>query len=473
MTVRILVVDDDPALAAMLVKKIEREGYTAQAVNTLQQGLRIARQESCDIVLLDVVMPDGNGLDYLPEFKKCRFCPEVIIVTGYGGRDGAEIAIRGGAWSYIEKQKVIHDLPLHLKRALQYREEKKKFKVASVALKRKKIIGESDAIQRSFDALASSAASDASVLITGETGTGKELFARAVHDNSSRANGKFVVVDCASLPVNLMESVLFGHVKGAFTGANLPREGIIKLADQGTLFLDEIGELPLAMQKTFLRVLQERSYRPLGSDKEVTSKFRLVAATNRNLVEMVDQKTFRQDLLFRLKGLEMHLPPLRERKEDIKELVIFWLNKLCDRHGQESKGMAPDFVEGLRTHDWPGNVRELFQTLEQVFAGAADVPTLFSVHLPDNFRIRMLQAGIHSVLPRKEKERVHRPLQEMRTWRDHKAMVEEEYICDLMKGCRGNVKEACRISGISRARIYQLINRHSVSGNCSPTPSKD
>ncbi len=462
---RILIIDDDPGICNMLINRLERKGYEPVAVYTLKQGITLAEEEAWDVVLLDVHMPDGNGLEYLPRFIKSRSHPEVIIVTGDGAPDGAKKAIQGGAWTYIEKPNVIRDLPLHLTRALQYREEKQRVNALPLVLKRKHIIGDSEAMRRCYNDLAKAAVSDVNALIIGETGTGKEIFARAIHENSFRAKHDFVVVDCASLPENLIESALFGHVRGAFTGADISRDGLIKHADKGTLFLDEVGELPITMQKAFLRVLQERSYRPLGAGKEVQSNFRLVAATNRNLEEMVAQGTFRKDLLYRLKGLALQPPPLRKHKEDIKDLVLYYMARLGERYGQETKGMAPDFIEALVAYDWPGNVRELFQTIEQVLAGAIDAPTLFCVHLPEAFRIRLAHTGMQFMEIDKAKKK--RPLigKISLPWRDYKAEVEKEYMTHLMQECEGNVKTACSLSGLSRARLYQLMNRYNISGS--------
>ncbi len=466
MVPRILIVDDDPIICNMLKDRLERKEYEAEAFSSLKEGLIIAEEEVWDVVLLDVNMPDGNGLEYLPRFIKSRSQPEVIIVTGDGAPDGAKKAIQGGAWTYIEKPNLIRDLSLHLTRALQYREEKKRVNAIPLVLKRKHIIGDSEAMRRCYDDLAKAAVSDVNVLIIGETGTGKELFARAIHRNSSRARHDFLVVDCASLPENLIESALFGHVRGAFTGADVSRNGLVKHADKGTLFLDEVGELPMTMQKTFLRVLQERSYRPLGAGKEVQSDFRLVAATNRNLEKMVAQGTFRKDLLYRLKGLALQPPPLRKHKEDIKDLVLYYMAKLGERYSQETKGMAPDFIEALVDYDWPGNVRELFQTIEQVLAGAVNAPTLFCVHLPEAFRIRMAHNEMQfmETIDQAEKKR---PKIGKKTlpWRDYKTEVEKEYMIHLMQECEGNVKTACSLSGLSRARLYQLMNRYNMSGS--------
>ncbi len=463
MVARILIIDDDPGICTMLTDKLRREGYDVEAVNTLQLGMTLVEDDFWDVVLLDVQMPDGNGLEYLPQFIKSRSRPEVIIVTGEGAPDGAERAIQGGAWTYIEKPQVVRDLPLHLIRALQYREEKQRVNATPLVLKRKNIIGESEAMHRCYDDLAKAAASDVNVLITGETGTGKEVFARAVHENSSRAKHNFVVVDCASLPESLIESALFGHVKGAFTSADMARDGLVSHADKGTLFLDEVGELPMPIQKTFLRVLQERSYRPVGSGREMHSDFRLVAATNRNLEMMVSSGAFRKDLLYRIKGLTMQLPLLHERKEDIKDLVVYCMNRLCERYGQETKGMASDFIEALVTYDWPGNVRELFQTIEQVFARAVKAPTLFSIHLPEAFRIRMARAGVQVRKPEEAEKENEVSLKKTPLWRDYKAEVEKKYILRLLQESGGNKKDACRVSGLSRSRLYQLMNRYDIA----------
>lgn len=455
----ILIVDDDRHICGMLIEYLQESGHNPTAVHTLDDGLRSVGDTPCDVVLLDVQMPDGNGLEYLTRFTRAPASPEVIIITGHGDQDGAEKAIVSGAWSYIEKPDVIGNLALHLTRALQYRREKKKVKQVPVALKRNNIIGSSKVMNDCFDLLAKASSCDVNVLITGETGTGKELFARAIHENSGRAKANFVVVDCASLPENLIESTLFGHVKGAFTGADTRRDGLIKHAHGGTLFLDEVGELPLNMQKNFLRVLQERSYRPVGSSREIKSDFRLVAATNRDLDRRVRQGDFRSDLLFRLQGFSIELPPLRQRLEDIMELVTSFITRLCDRYGQETKGVAPDFIEALAAYDWPGNVRELYQTIEQVFADSFHSPTFFAIHLPKKFRIRQARAGIRTVQAIAPAADDVDPLP---TWQVYKDTFEKKYIRNLMQCSKNNIQAACRISGISRTRLYQLLHKHNL-----------
>lgn len=458
----ILVVDDDLMLCEMLVEQLVRIGHVAKGVSTLSEGLSQAKKVGYDVVFLDVQMPDGSGLDYLPKFKAAHSSPEVIIMTGRGDSHGAEKAITSGAWSYIEKPHVVRDLLLHLARALQYREESKRIEKVPVALKREHIVGNSPAINSCLDLVAKASASEVSVLVTGETGTGKELFAEAIHENSNRAQSNFVIVDCAALPETLIESTLFGYSKGAFTGADSSKDGLVRHADGGTLFLDEVGELPLNIQKTFLRVLQERKYRPVGSSREKYSDFRLVAATNRDLEEGVRAGTFRSDLLFRLQAFTINLPPLKERGDDIRELTNHYVEKLCQRYGRETKGIGPDFIKALVSYHWPGNIRELFQVLEQVLANAIQNPTLFANHLPKHFRVLQAQAGIKAAGPVSPVQDEALENEIFPSWRQNKERVEKEYVRKLMLHSDGNIKEACRVAELSRTRLYQLLHKYEL-----------
>jgi two-component system, NtrC family, response regulator len=452
----ILIVDDDMILARMLVDHLTTSGHRAEIANTLAEGVHKIKNTIFDVVFLDVRLPDGNGLEYLPQFKGAQSAPEVIIITGQGEADGAEKAVISGAWSYIEKPYVFRELPLHLTRALQYRQEKKKVVEIPVALKRDRIIGSSRSLNKCLDQVARTAACDVSVLITGATGTGKELFAKAIHENSARAEKNFVVVDCAALPETLIESILFGHVKGAFTSAEKQQNGLVRHAHGGTLFLDEVGELSVNIQKTFLRLLQEHEYRPVGSSRHEYSNFRLVAATNRDLGECVRSGHFRDDLLFRLQAFTIDLPPLKERLEDIRELVTYFIARLCERYGLETKGVAPDFIEALMSYDWPGNIRELYQTIEQVFTGALLGPTCFAIHLPEKFRVQQARAGFET------RKNVDSLGAIPASWREYKEVHEKHYIQKLKLVSDNNISEACRISGLSRTRLYQLLNKYRV-----------
>lgn len=464
----ILIIDDDDMMCATLTTLVERKGHSASSCMTLQEGIAKANQEDFDVVFLDVKMPDGNGLDALPKIEASPSSPEVIIMTGYGDASGAELAIKSGAWDYIEKGFSVKEITLSLERALQYRYEKKEVNHARKAatLKRDEIIGSSVSLKACLDLVAQSAESDANVFITGETGTGKELFAQAVHQNSRRSKENFVVVDCTSLPETLVESLLFGHEKGSFTGADKAQDGLVRQANKGTLFLDEVGELPLTLQKAFLRVLQEHRFRPLGSNQEVESDFRLVAATNRDLDEMVKQGTFRSDLLFRLRSFIIELPPLRERREDIKDLTRYHIDRFCDRYGLPSKGFSPEFLETLGSYSWPGNIREFVNTIDRTLATARFEQTLFPKHLPSNIRVQVAQSSLENhphEEPFASNQHVQR-LPKLQEFRDTVyAQAENQYLQDLMEISAKDIPEACRISGLSQSRLYALLKKYSIS----------
>ncbi len=283
-----------------------------------------------------------------------------------------------------------------------------------------------------------------------------------------------MVVDCASLPETLIESTLFGHVKGAFTGADRTVNGLIKMADGGTLFLDEIGEMPERIQKSLLRVLQERRFRPVGTTREESSDFRVIAATNRDLDQLVDQGLFRADLLYRLRSLTLNLPPLREREEDIRPLSSYFLARLCDRARVATKGMDDEFSTYLTAYHWPGNVRELKQTMEQVFANAVQHPTLFPNHLPAHIRVFNTLAGLKPAsISNPTTANISTPTT-LLSWKVYKTLNEADYLRQLVASANDNVKEMCRISGLSRSRLYQLLSQHGLGsapiGQTTDTP---
>ena len=463
---RIVIIDDDRILAKLLGAEIRSLGHTVICAHTLKEGLDYVRENPVDLIFLDVFLPDGNGLDALGTIFKMPAAPEVIIITGEGDPDGAELAIRSGAWDYIAKPpSSIKDLVLPLTRALQYRNEKSR--PSTVKLKRCGIVGNSRQIRACLETVASAAYGDANVLITGETGTGKELFAEAIHENSKRKNNNLVVVDCAALPENLVESMLFGHVKGAYTGADTSHTGLVKQADGGTLFLDEVGEMPLHIQRVFIRVLQERRFRPLGGNREIESDFRLVAATNRDLEEMVGKGGFREDLLFRIRSITFELPPLRERKGDAVELAAHYIRVICKRNGVQPKGMSTDFVEAVTNDRWPGNVRELIHAVETAVAVAGPEPTLFQRHLPADIRVRLAQKNLRNLKDKQEEQSLTldapRNLPTLQSVRESTIIrVEKQYLKDLMLLTDGDIKEACQISKLSRSRLYSLLQKYHI-----------
>jgi two-component system, NtrC family, response regulator len=456
----ILIIDDDQSVSEMLSEVVGKMGHEFRVASTLFEGSKEALSAPFDVVFLDVMLPDGSGLDMLETLRETASAPEVIIITGAGDPDGAETAIRNGAWDYIEKPLSASIISLPLLRALQYREAKAA-KQKPIPLKLEGFVGSSKKMKSCLEILAQASASDANVLVTGETGTGKELFARAIHSNSLRSKESFVTVDCAALPSTLVESVLFGHEKGAFTGATTSQTGLVKQADGGTLFLDEVGELPLSIQKAFLRVIQERTFRPVGGKEEQRSDFRLIAATNRNLDEMAQSGTFRKDLLFRLRAITIELPPLREHPEDIKDLVVYYLSKMCERCGVGMKGFAPEFIDYLIDYSWPGNIRELKHAIESLLAAAGDEPLLFQKHLPLNIRIHLARKSVSA----KEKNLEEPFLPETFKTRRQTAikMIDNCYLQDLMRFTKWDIKRACDISRLSKPRLYDLLRNYGVT----------
>nr|WP_321257972.1 sigma-54 dependent transcriptional regulator [uncultured Pseudodesulfovibrio sp.] len=477
---RILIIDDDFEICETMESLITRLTHECASAHTMDEGMRQANKSEFDVIFLDVSLPDGNGLNILPDIMALPNPPEVIILTGKGDPDGAELAIKGGAWDYLLKPSSIREISLTLGRALKYHE--KKGGANSIgSLDLTGVVGESPSIKASFNLLSQAARSDSNALITGQTGTGKELFAATIHENSKRKSGNFVVVDCAGLTESLLESTLYGHRKGAFTGAQKDRIGLIKLADHGTLFLDEVGEMPLSMQKAFLRVLQERTFRPVGDTREQTSNFRLVAATNRNLDDMVDKGEFRSDLLYRLKTMHIHLPPLMDRPEDIRALSVFRVQQLCKQYGMEPKTLGSDFHPALASYNWPGNVRELFNTLERAVVASGDEKTLYAMHLPRELRIKMAKAQIErmtgtEVVSDKADTTVAEPVrkigqdifedifdQELPTLRDFKGMAEKIYLGELIRQCGGDLAKILITSKLSRSHFYSLLKKYGLS----------
>lgn len=461
---KILIIDDDLEICEMLLNLFYQMGHGAICRNTLTSGLKEVTSNPYDIVFLDVQLPDGSGLDILPKIRKTRSSPDVIILTGFGDADGAEIAIKYGAWDYIQKPVSLKALTLPLQRIIQYREELKNARQSTVALKLDGIVGNSGRMRSCYDLVAQAASSSTNVLITGETGTGKELFSRTIHKNSSRSGNGFVVVDCAALPDTLVGSVLFGHIKGAFTGAQSAQEGLVKQAHGGTLFLDEVGELPFAVQKVFLRVLQEQQFRPVGGKYEVKSDFRVIAATNRDLDEMVKSGQFRKDLLYRLKALTINLSPLREHPEDIIDIALFHTKKCCERNQIGTKGFSPEFLEALKNYKWPGNVRELVNSLETALIAAEHAHNLLPVHLPEHIRIKTVRATFEnqteSFASSKKNSTVPVPLP---SFREFIESAERKYFQNLISYTQKNIKASCNISGLSRSRLYGLMKKHNIS----------
>jgi two-component system NtrC family response regulator len=464
---RILVVDDDEGMCYTLTRMAEEEGHDARSAHTLKEGLEMIRSGAFDVVFLDVRLPDGSGIQAIPRVQTIANPPEIIIVTGYGDKDGAKTALKSGVWDYIEKPARIDALRLSLKRALQYRRQNISLR-DPLSIERGGIVGSSSKLAMCLSLMAHAAQSDASVLICGDTGTGKELFARAIHNNSVRADKPFVVVDCASLTRNLTESILFGHAKGAFTGADKASQGLILKAHGGTLFLDEVGELPLNLQKNFLRVLQEKRFLPVGAQEELASNFRLVSATNCDLDAEVEAGRFRQDLLFRLRSIMIELPPLRDRKKDIREIVQHQVKTVRHRLNLPAKEISDEFFEALEAYNWPGNIRELINTVDHALAMEPTCPTLYPKHLPEHIRMHTIGGK------QDELEEIYTdmfsaaagPAGGFPLLKDYRRSaiesIEKWYISKLMPRCGDDIDKACKVSGLKRARLYQLIKKYGL-----------
>jgi two-component system NtrC family response regulator len=322
------------------------------------------------------------------------------------------------------------------------------------------IIGNSPQLMASLQMLAEAAASGVNVLLLGETGVGKELFAQALHKNSTRAAHPFVTVDCAALPASLVESHLFGHAKGAFTGADRSREGLLVTAHQGTLFLDEVGDLPALIQGSFLRALELRRFRPVGEVREVESQFRLVAATNRDLEQLAALDLFRSDLLFRLRGISIPIPPLRDRAEDIPDLARHAVLRFCAQHAMPVKEIADGCLNLLLSYAWPGNVRELFHTMARACVAAGHQDRIFAAHLPTELRVAVARRKVDAA----PQAAFHGPdlsaLADMPSLREWKTRAEAMYVDQLLGHCRGDMRKAADIAGLSRGHMYELLKKH-------------
>jgi len=460
---KILIIDDDPNICTVLSEKFKRMDQDVYWSLTLNDGLDKINSDEFDIVFLDINLPDGNGLEAIGVIREHPFAPEIIIMTGGGDSAGAEIAIKSNAWDYIQKSGSHKQFEFSLIRALEYRQQKQA-KIQEKKIKREAIIGESRQIKLCLRNILKASNNEVPILITGETGTGKELFAKAVHENSLRHQKNFIVVDCTSLPEHLVESVLFGHSKGAFTGADSHKEGLISIADGGSLFLDEIGELPLAIQKKFLRAFQEKKFRPVGSKIEISSDFRLISATHRDLMKMVKKNQFREDLYFRIANIKIETPPLRNRKSDIPLLVTHHMERKKKLFDELPHEVSQEFMDDLSGYDWPGNVRELFNAMDSACSDAFQESMLFSKHLPDHIRIFNIQNRINK--QNKDEAGLLTPEKsvpvETLIFKDYIEKMKHSYINCLMSHTQGKIQTACRLSGLSRGHLYLLLKKYNI-----------
>ena len=389
MSERILVVDDEDIIRESLTFVLKKEGYTVQEAENGLVAYNKLQEESFDLVITDLEMPEMKGIELLEEIKKLNIQTSVIIITAFGSLDTAICALRSGASDYLLKPVEFDELLIKIKRLFEVKNLLLENRLLRKEVQRnfdfENIIGKSPAIKKIYDMIQTVAETDTTVLITGKSGTGKELVARALHYNSRRKNKPLISVNCGTIAENLIESELFGHKRGAFTGAISDKDGLVKAADGGTLFLDEISELPVQLQVKLLRILQEKEYTPVGSTSSISVNVRFLASTNRDLKEEVSAGRFREDLYYRLNVVEINLPSLKEREEDIPLLADHFLNKYRTEMNRNIKGIDPDAMRAMMAYEWRGEIRELENTIEravifckQDFINLKDLPQIFS-----------------------------------------------------------------------------------------------
>jgi DNA-binding NtrC family response regulator len=448
-TARLLLVDDDEAACRLLSEVLEREAYrVVSALSTDEAIAKLDEEGPFDAVLTDLRMPRKSGLDLLRTVRGRDPEALVLVLTAFGDAAAAGEAIRAGAYDFISKPYDIQTLRETLDRALgrrrlaQRRQLQTTLGSAAEEPEGLALVGHSPAIIEVMKTLARVAPSQATVLVLGETGTGKELVARTIHRWSERASRRFVAVNCSALAEGLLESELFGHVKGAYTGAANARPGLFREADKGTLFLDEIGDISQGVQARLLRALQEHEIVPLGSEAPVKVDVRVVAATHRDLPELVRQGRFREDLYYRLDVVSLSLPPLRERRQDIPLLVDHFLRRLSSRHGRGPVAVDPEALRRLLGYDWPGNIRELQNVLERAVL-LAEQGVIGPEHLATTVRPSA------AALPEPAETPLLRGLED----------VEREHVARVLAATRGNREESSRILGISRRTLTRMIQR--------------
>jgi len=447
---KLLVVEDDPDMLALLQEHLQGEGYRVAALTSGREALARLRSEIFDVVITDLRMPDVDGMEVLRACREIQPEARVILVTAFGTVETAIRAIREGAFDYTTKPFRLEEISLLVAKALDDRRLRAEYlrlrQEVEGRYRFENLLGKSPAMQAVFSLIQQAAPSDASVLVMGESGTGKELVAKALHYNSPRAKRSFVPVNCAAVPAGLLESELFGHVKGAFTGAVGTRRGLLREAAGGTLFLDEIGDMAPELQAKLLRVIEDKAVRPVGSDETITVDVRVVAATNRDLRAHIQEGKFREDLYYRLVVIPIQLPPLRERREDIPLLAEHFLRQAAAITGKEVRVFAPETMAALLRHPWPGNVREL----ENVVQRAVALTTADRL-LPEAL---LLDIGALAPTPADLLVRMNsRPTIEELT---------REYVSLILREVGGDKDRAAEILGVSKRTLYRRESRSPV-----------
>lgn len=444
---RILVVDDDPALCDLLCEDLQHRGHQVWSAVKVAAARELLQQQEIDIVLTDLNLPQVSGIDFCAELHQQRPDLPVIIMTAFGSLDTAIAALRAGAYDFVTKPVDLDLLSICLDRGLQHRHLQQTVRLLKDQVRRQQpddeLLGESPAMVKLKQQVARIAGLDSSVLLAGESGTGKELVARSLHRQSQRSDGPFVAVNCAALPENLLESELFGHVRGAFTDAREARKGLFVEASGGTLLLDEIAELPLSLQPKLLRVLEDQRVRPLGGSAEIACDVRLIAASHRDLDEAVAAGRFRSDLFYRLNVIKVELPPLRRRGDDILLLAMKFIQQLSRRFDKSVVGLAPPAAACLLAYSWPGNVRELRNAIERAVALTLH-DTITVDDLPDSIRYPSGTAPLPADLF---------DGQNILTLEE----VEQRYLRQVVEQLDGNRTLAARLLGIDRKTLYRKL----------------
>jgi two-component system response regulator PilR (NtrC family) len=450
----ILVIDDEEVMRDVLGTLLAQAGYRVTVAEGGAQGIAIARKQSFDAAVVDVMMPDMGGIEVLEELRKHDPELVVLMITAFASVETALLAMKKGAFDYVTKpfknEEVLHILNngLHQRRLT---DENRELRTALRDQARfTEIVGKSPRMQQVFGLIAQAAPSRSTILVVGESGTGKELVAKAIHSNSPRADKPFIVVNSGSLPHDLLESNLFGHVKGAFTGAVYAKKGLFELADKGTLFFDEIGNIPLETQAKLLRVLQDREFMRLGGVEVIKVDVRIVAATNIDLRRAVEEGRFREDLFYRLNVIAIQLPPLRQRKEDVPALVNHFVEKYARENDKPVAGPTPEALQALMDYDWPGNVRELENVIERgvVLTTATRIGRDL---IPDHVRTAPSFHVPHLAVP-----------PEGISLRDVIANFERRLIESTLESTGGVQKEAARLLGLKPTTLNEMIKRHNI-----------
>ena len=446
---RVLAIDDEPSMTEWLKILLEHSGFEVRTALIGTRGEEIFRTWRPDAVVTDMMLPDVDGIELVRRFKQVDPEAEVIVITGQGNIPRSVEALKAGAFDFLEKpvdaERLLDKLDKALKRrSLMDENEQLKAKLEDRYKFRNGIIGKSKKMQELFELVESVAASEANILIQGENGTGKELIANAIHIHSKRAKGPFIKINCAAIPKDLIESELFGYKKGAFTGATMDKEGLFEMAEGGSLLLDEIGEMPPYLQTKLLRVLQEREYRPIGSDRIVHVDFRLICATNIDLDAALRDGRLREDLYFRINTITLRVPPLRERTEDIPLLCDHFIDKFRQRYQKNVKSLAPSVYHLLIRNRWPGNVRELENAIERAILVAKGSEITVG-DLPESIREESTSSTDFVVPP-------HRTLAE----------IEKMAILQTLQRTNWNKQEAAQILGLYRPTLYSKMKKHDI-----------